>query len=286
MYIACPKCDWRPQGTELWVCECRHRWHTFNTHGVCPACGKAWRVTQCLACHEFSDHEEWYHEDDSPTVEEYITNPERVLVPVSGFTMSQTVPESVTRLVEAFSRLPGVGPKTASRLTYFLLRAPDDVSQSLAVAVGELKIKTRLCSVCFNITEDDPCPVCLDSNRDGSLIAVVEEPLDALAIERTGVYKGRYHVLHGVISPRDGIGPDQLKIKELAARVSKGGVSEVIISTNPGLEGDATAMYVQQELRPTGVHVTRLARGLPTGGDLEYVDSVTLTRALQGRHAL
>ncbi len=200
--------------------------------------------------------------------------------------MSTTVPDSVTRLIEAFSRLPGVGPKTASRLTYFLLRSPDDLSQALAMAVGELKSKTRLCSICFNITEDDPCPVCLDMHRDGSLIAVVEEPLDALAIERTGIYKGRYHVLHGVISPRDGIGPDQLKIRELVTRVSKGGISEIIVSTNPGLEGDATAMYIQRELVPTNVRVTRLARGLPTGGDLEYVDSVTLTRALQGRHAL
>ncbi len=200
--------------------------------------------------------------------------------------MSNPIPESVTRLVEAFSRLPGVGPKTASRLTYFLLRAPDDVSQSLAEAVGELKSKTRLCSVCFNITEDDPCPVCMDAHRDATMIAVVEEPLDALAVERTGSYKGRYHVLHGAISPVNGIGPDQLKVRELVTRVNKGGIAEIIVATNPGLEGDATAMYIQRELAASGVRVTRLARGLPTGGDLEYVDSVTLMRALQGRHTL
>ncbi len=200
--------------------------------------------------------------------------------------MSNTVPEPVTRLIDAFARLPGVGPKTASRLTYFLLRAPDDVSQSLAAAVVEMRAKTRLCSICFNITEDDPCGICSDGSREAAMIAVVEEPLDALAIERTGIYKGRYHVLHGEISPRDGIGPDQLKIRELAARVAAGGVNEVILATNPGIFGDATASEVQNALKSSGVHVTRLARGLPTGADLEYVDSITLTRALQGRNSL
>ena len=205
--------------------------------------------------------------------------------------MTQSVPEPITRLIDAFSRLPTIGPKTASRLTYFLLRAPDELTQTLADAIGELKAKTRLCSVCFNITDTDPCAICGDSGRDVGLIAVVEEPLDALALERTGFYKGRYHVLHGALSPVDGIGPDQIRVRELVARVNRGGVEEIIVATNPGLEGDATAMYIQRELAslpagPQPLRITRLARGLPTGGDIEYVDPVTLTRALQGRSAL
>jgi recombination protein RecR len=200
--------------------------------------------------------------------------------------MSKAVPEPVTKLIEAFSRLPGVGPKTASRLTYYLLRAPDELSLGLADALRDLKALTRFCSVCYNITVDDPCGICSDPQRDASLIAVVEEPLDVLALERTGSYAGRYHVLHGAISPVNGIGPDDLRIRELGARVDQGGVLEIIIATNPGLEGDATAMYIQRELAHKGVKVTRLARGLPVGGDLEYVDSVTLTRALQGRSEL
>jgi recombination protein RecR len=203
--------------------------------------------------------------------------------------MSKAVPASVTALIDAFSRLPGVGPKTASRLTYFLLRAPNEVSETLSHSILELKAKTRLCNVCFNITETETCPICTDANRDAAIIAVVEEPLDAMALERTGMYNGRYHVLHGVISPRDGIGPDQLKIKELIRRVQAGEVKELIISTNPGMEGDATAMTIKTELDRlsiTGVHLTRLARGLPTGADLEYADSVTVMRALQGRQPL
>lgn len=200
--------------------------------------------------------------------------------------MSKAVPEPVTRLIEAFSRLPGVGPKTASRLTYYLLRAPDELSIGLADALRELKVATQFCSVCFNITVDDPCPICSDNQRDRTLVAVVEEPLDVLALERTGSYNGLYHVLHGAISPVNGIGPDELKIAELATRVDGGEVLEVIIATNPGLEGDATAMYIQRELAAKGVKVTRLARGLPVGGDLEYVDAVTLTRALQGRSSM
>jgi len=200
--------------------------------------------------------------------------------------LSKAIPQSVTNLIEAFSRLPGVGPKTASRLTYYLLRAPDELSQTLASALADLKSKTRYCSVCFNITEEDPCPICRDDARDASQVVVVEDPLDVLAVERTGAYTGRYHVLHGAISPVEGIGPEDLKIRELVERVQQGGVLEVIIATNPGMEGDATAMYVQRQLAPTGVRVTRLARGLPTGGDLEYVDSVTLLRALQGRHEM
>jgi recombination protein RecR len=197
--------------------------------------------------------------------------------------MSSAVPEPVTKLIEAFSVLPGVGPKTASRLTYFLLRSQESLSQNLADALSNLKSQTQLCSTCFNITVSDPCPICSDAKRDQQTIALVEEPLDVLALERTGIYNGVYHVLHGAISPVNGIGPDDLKIKELVHRVSTQEILEVIISTNPGMEGDATAMYVQRELLNKGVKVTRLARGLPTGGDLEYVDSVTVLRALQGR---
>jgi len=200
--------------------------------------------------------------------------------------MSKALPEPVSNLIEAFSRLPGVGPKTASRLTYFLLRAPDDVSTGLATALNDLKSKTQFCSVCGNITVDDPCGICADNKRDGTLVAVVEEPLDVLAIERTGGYTGKYHVLHGAISPVNGIGPDDLRIKELVQRVNKGEILEVIVATNPGMEGDATAMFIQRELQGKGAKVTRLARGLPVGGDLEYVDPVTLMRALQGRSEL
>lgn len=200
--------------------------------------------------------------------------------------MSSAVPEPVNKLIEAFSRLPGIGPKTASRLTYFLLRAPDDVALGLADALRDMKAQTRFCSTCGNITVDDPCAICSDTKRESSTIAVVEEPLDVLAIERTGSYNGKYHVLHGVISPVNGIGPDDLRIRELVNRVDHGSILEVIIATNPGMEGDATAMYIQRELNTKGVKVTRLARGLPVGGDLEYVDAVTLTRALQGRSEL
>jgi recombination protein RecR len=200
--------------------------------------------------------------------------------------MSKAVPEPVTRLIEAFAALPGIGPKTASRLTYYLLRAPDEVSFTLADALRQMKAETRFCSVCFNITVTDPCAICADAQRDQTTIAVVEEPLDVLAIERTGSFNGVYHVLHGVISPVNGIGPDDLRIRELVSRVEKGGIKEVIIATNPGMEGDATAMYIQRDLASLGVRITRLARGLPVGGDIEYADSVTLTRAMLGRSEL
>lgn len=200
--------------------------------------------------------------------------------------MSSAIPEPVHKLIEAFSRLPGVGPKTASRLTYYLLRAPDELSLGLADALRDMKEKTRFCSVCHNITVDNPCSICSDIHREETTIAVVEEPLDVLALERTGIFKGKYHVLHGAISPVNGVGPDDLKIKELQERVEQGTILEIIIATNPGLEGDATAMYIQRELANKGVKMTRLARGLPVGGDLEYVDSVTLTRAIQGRSEL
>lgn len=197
--------------------------------------------------------------------------------------MSGAMPEPVTQLTEAFSALPGIGPKTAARLTFFLLRAPDELSTNLANALIDLKEKTTFCSNCGNITVDDPCAICSDVKRDHRTIAVVEESLDLLSVERTGTYDGAYHVLHGAISPVNGIGPDDLNIARLFERVDEGGITEVIVATNPSTEGDATAMYLQGELARRGVKITRLARGLPTGGDIEYIDPVTLMRALQGR---
>lgn len=194
-----------------------------------------------------------------------------------------TVPETVTRLVDEFSRLPGIGPKTASRLTYYLLRAPVEQVKALGEAIVELRERTRFCSRCFNIAEADLCAVCADERREQNTICVVEEPLDVLAIERTGEYRGLYHVLHGAVSPVDGIGPDDLRIRELVERVRKEPITEVILAMNPSLEGDATAMYIQRQLLTLSVRVTRLARGLPVGGDLEYADAITLARALEGR---
>ena len=198
-------------------------------------------------------------------------------------TTSKAIPEPINKLIEAFSRLPSVGPKTAARLTYYLLRAPDEVALGLADALRALKAETILCSNCFNIASTDPCPICADSSRDQRTIAVVEEPLDVIAVERTGEYRGVYHVLHGVISPVNGVGPDDLRIRELIARVEHGTILEVIMATNPGMEGDATANYIRSELSSKGIRITTLARGLPIGGDIEYADSVTLSRALRGR---
>jgi recombination protein RecR len=199
--------------------------------------------------------------------------------------MSKAIPVSVTRLIDEFSRLPGIGPKTAARLTYFLLRSPQEQTAALAEALRDLKSSTRYCSICSNITEADPCPICSDEKRDHGLVCVVEEPLDVVAIDRAGNYLGVYHVLHGAISPMEGIGPDQLRIEELVHRVETAPVHEVILATNLGLEGDATAMYIHKRL--TGkVRITRLARGLPVGGDLEYADSVTLAGALEGRREM
>jgi len=192
-------------------------------------------------------------------------------------------PEPVTRLVDAFSRLPGVGPKTASRLTFYLLRSGEALAIELAEALADLHRRLTYCEVCFNITETSPCPICQDEQRDREMICVVEEPLDVVAIEKTDVYRGLYHVLHGVISPVDGVGPDELRLKELVERLRHDPVREVILATNPSLEGEATAMYLERQITPLGVHITRLARGLPVGGDLEYADTVTLTRALEGR---
>jgi recombination protein RecR len=196
---------------------------------------------------------------------------------------SGAAPEPVTRLIEEFSKLPGIGPKTASRLTYFLLRSPEELSAGLAEALRELKARTQFCEICYNITEESPCPICRDLERDPGLLCVVESPLDVLAIEKTGVYRGRYHVLHGAISPVEGVGPEDLKIGQLLARLEAGGMAEVIVATNPTLEGEATAMYLQKQMGGGGFRISRLARGLPVGGDLEYVDEVTLTRALEGR---
>lgn len=203
----------------------------------------------------------------------------------------QTLPPSVTRLIDALTALPGIGPKSASRLAYFLLRQPPETSQQLADALRELKARTRLCSVCFNITEIDPCSVCGDDTRDRGLICVVEEPLDVAAIERSRVYQGLYHVLHGVVSPINGVGPDDLKINELMTRIRRSElagqpVREVILATNPTVEGEMTASFIQRKLGEFKVHVTRLARGLPVGGDLEYADEVTLSRALEGRQQM
>jgi recombination protein RecR len=198
------------------------------------------------------------------------------------------LPEPIQNLIDAFSRLPGIGPKTASRLTFFLLHAPETLSRDLAEALRALKSETADCQVCYNITTAgrDLCSVCADDDRDTSLICVVEDPLDVIALDRTGSYQGRYHVLQGLISPIEGVGPEDLRIKELMERVRAGGIQEVILATNPSMEGDATAMYLRQQLVPLGVKITRLARGLPVGGDLEYTDQNTLVRALTGRQEM
>lgn len=199
--------------------------------------------------------------------------------------MSDIAPP-VAALIEEFSKLPGVGVKTAQRLTFFILRSPTDQARRLAEAIMRVKESIIYCSRCFNITETDPCPICSNPNRDQEMICVVEEPLDVLALEKTGAYKGLYHVLHGAISPVDGIGPKDLRIDELIQRVRTGHPREIILATNPNFEGEYTASYIQQELKPLNVRVTGLARGLPMGGDLEYADEGTLGRAIEGRREL
>jgi recombination protein RecR len=199
--------------------------------------------------------------------------------------------EPVARLIEAFTRLPGIGPKTAQRLTYHLLRAPDTEARVLAAALVAVRDDVVFCERCFDISLGPLCPICADPGRDDGLLCVVEEPLDVLAVERTRAYRGRYHVLHGAISPVDGIGPDRLRVRELLARVTAQRAEghpfdEVIVATNPTLEGEATALYLAEKLVPDVGRVSRIARGLPVGGDLEYADEVTLVRALQGRQRL
>ncbi len=192
----------------------------------------------------------------------------------------------ITNVIEAFSRLPGIGPKTAARLAYYLLRSSEEEAYALADAIRELKQRTIFCGRCFNIAESDPCAICASEERDRSIVCVVEEPSDVLAIERTREYGGLYHVLHGAISPMDGVGPEQLKMAELLARLQVEPVQEVLIATNPNLEGEATAMYLARLLGPLGMRITRLAHGLPVGGDLEYADEVTLGRSLAGRREM
>lgn len=199
---------------------------------------------------------------------------------------ASALPKSVARLINELARLPGIGPKSASRLTFYLLRTPDNQAADLAEALQALKASTRLCSVCFNITEEDPCPLCQDDGRDPELLCVVEEPLDLVAIERSRAFNGRYHVLHGAISPVEGIGPEDLRVNELLARLVQNPFREIIIATNATLEGDSTALYLQRRMVGGTAKLTRLARGLPVGGDLEYTDEITLSRAMEGRQEL
>jgi len=190
---------------------------------------------------------------------------------------------AVDKLTQEFNKLPGIGPKSAQRLTYYLLRAPEEQARLLAEALLSLKQETRLCSVCFNVTDSDPCRICRNDQRDRGKICIVEQPQDILALEHTRTYNGLYHVLHGAISPTEGVGADDVRIKEFLQRLQDGSVDEVILATNPNLEGEQTAMYLNRLISPLGIRVTRLARGLPFGTELEYADDVTLTRAIEGR---
>ncbi len=202
--------------------------------------------------------------------------------------MLMALPKPVRDLIEAFERLPGIGPKTAARLALYLLRSPQEVAQQLRDALTNLHQGVAYCERCFHFTEAGQpfCSICRDPDRDPTTVCVVEDPLDVVALERVGLYQGLYHVLHGVLSPIEGVGPDDLRIRELEERVRREGVQEVILATNPSLEGDATAVYLAQRLKPLGVKITRLAQGLPTGGDLEYADQTTLMRALLGRREM
>ncbi|MBI5749721.1 MAG: recombination protein RecR [Nitrospinae bacterium] len=195
-------------------------------------------------------------------------------------------PESLFKLIEELRKLPGVGRKTAERLAFYILKSQRHEADALVKAILELKEKVRLCSVCSSITEVDPCNICSDMNREKNMLCVVEEPHDVFAIEKTREFKGSYHVLMGVLSPLDGVGPSDLKIEELLSRVRENGIREVILATNPNLEGEATAMYIAKVLKPFGMKVTRIARGLPVGGDLEYADEVTLTKSIEGRQEM
>lgn len=192
----------------------------------------------------------------------------------------------IEKLIHELSKLPGIGEKTATRLAYFILKAPDDYARSFASSLIEVKEKVMLCGVCANLSDRDPCLVCKDPRRDRSVICVVEDPTDLAAIEKTGSFRGQYHVLHGVLSPLDGVGPEDLKIKELLTRLGDGTVKEIIVATNPSVEGEATALYLTKMIKPAGVKVSRIASGVPIGGDLEYIDQVTISRALEARHEL
>ena len=192
-------------------------------------------------------------------------------------------PEPVARLIEALQKLPGVGPKSAQRMTFFLLKRPADEVGELSAALTALKTRIVHCSRCFNVTEEDPCRICGDPARDARSLCVVEEPNDLLAVERTGEFKGRYHVLMGALSPLDGVGPEDIRVRELLHRLDGEAVDEVILATNPSVEGEATAIYLAKLLKPLGLRITRISRGLPVGGDLEYADEVTLSKALEGR---
>lgn len=191
--------------------------------------------------------------------------------------------DAVQNLIDQLGRLPGVGPKSAQRIAYHLLKVPKEDALALAGAIGEAKARVRFCEVCHNLSEAERCSICADDRRDASLVCVVEEPRDIVSVERTGGFAGRYHVLGGAINPMEGVGPDQLKVRELLERIDTDAVVEVILCTNPNLEGDTTAMYLARLLKPLGVRVTRIASGLPVGGDLEYADELTLGRALEGR---
>ena len=193
------------------------------------------------------------------------------------------VPEPLTRLINELSKLPGIGPKSAQRLAFHLLRSSEETTKALVIAVEDMEKQVDLCSICFHITDKDPCQLCQDEERDESVLCVVEQALDVIVLERTGQYRGRYHVLQGVLNPMEGIGPEDLRIGELLQRVQSGNIGEVIMATNPSLEGESTAMYVQRLLTPHGVRITRLARGLPSGADLEYTDEITLAHAFEGR---
>jgi recombination protein RecR len=195
----------------------------------------------------------------------------------------RTVAEPISRLIEELNKLPGIGPKSAKRLAYHLLRSSDEEARALAEAILTLKEKIKLCSVCFDSTDCDPCRICQDRERDHSKICVVEKPSDILPLEQTGIYDGVYHVLHGTISPTQGIGPEDLKVKELLARLKDGSVTEIIVATNPNVESETMAMYLQRLITPLGIRVTRLARGLPFGAELEYADDLTLGQALENR---
>ena len=200
--------------------------------------------------------------------------------------MSNFYAPPIAKLIEEFEKLPGIGHKTAQRLAFHVLDLPVEKTENLANAIRDAKLKTRYCSICSNLTETDPCSICSSPNRDKSTICVVEDPRDVAAMERIHEFKGLYHVLHGVISPMEGIGPEDIKIKELLKRIRENEIREVILATNPDVEGEATAMYISKLFKPIGIRTTRIAHGIPVGGDLEYADEVTLAKALEGRREI